>query len=72
MKDKGIIIKGNKDGVNILIDMDKYNSFDDMLIILIQKLSRSKTFYEESTIYITTRLSEFLKEDIERLRTVLF
>lgn len=72
MKDKGIIIKGNKDGVNILIDMDKYNSFDDMLVILIQKLSRSKTFYEESTIYITTRLSEFLKEDIERLRAVLF
>ena len=45
MKDKGIIIKGNKDGVNILIDMDKYNSFDDMLVILIQKLSRSKKFY---------------------------
>lgn len=72
MKDKGIIIKGNKDGVNILIDMDKYNCFDDMLVILIQKLSRSKKFYEDSTIYITTRLSEFLKEDIERLRTVLF
>ena len=31
MKDERIQIKGDKDGVNIIIDMEKFVCFDDML-----------------------------------------
>ena len=53
MSDRGIIIKGNKDGLNIVINMDKFNSFEDMLSVLMSKLIRGKKFYKESTLYIT-------------------
>ena len=58
MSDRGIIIKGNKDGLNIVINMDKFNSFEDMLSVLMSKLIRGKKFYKESTLYITTNLSD--------------
>ena len=42
MKDERIQIKGNKDGVNIIIDMEKFVSFDDMLEVLVYQ--RTKVF----------------------------
>lgn len=68
---KGIIIKGNKEGLNILLDLDKFNGFDDMLALLIEKLSKGKKFYKESTVYITTRLSDLGEEDASRLKEIL-
>ena len=38
MGSKGIIIKGNKDGLKVEIDLSKFESFDDMLGLLIEKL----------------------------------
>ena len=36
MKDDRIQIKGNKDGVNVNIDMEKFIGFDDMLEAVIE------------------------------------
>ena len=72
MNNKGIIIKGNKDGLNAEIDMDKFNSFEEMLGILTEKLSKGKQFYRDSTLYITTKLSELSNEEGEKLKEVLF
>ena len=63
---KGIIIKGNKEGLNIIIDLDKFNGFDDMLALLVEKLSKGKKFYKESTVYITTKLSDLLEEELKK------
>lgn len=69
---KGIIIKGNKDGLNVIINMAKFKNFDQMLNQLIEKLSKGKSFYQNSTMYITTKLSDFTERDIEKLKEVLF
>ena len=53
MKDERIQIKGNKDGVNVIIDMEKFISFDDMLEALISSLSKNKGFYKNSILKIT-------------------
>jgi septum site-determining protein MinC len=69
---KGIIIKGNKDGLNVIINMAKFKDFDQMLNQLIEKLSKGKSFYQNSTMYITTKLSDFTERDIEKLKEILF
>ena len=46
MKDERIQIKGNKDGVNVIIDMEKFISFDDMLEVLISSLLKNKGFFD--------------------------
>lgn len=71
MSDRGIIIKGNKDGLNIVIDMDKFNGFDDMLSVLMSKLIKGKKFYKESTLYITTNLSDYSEDEVSKLKDIL-
>lgn len=70
MEDR-IIIKGNKDGLNAVINMDKFNSFDDMLEALIEKLSRGKRFYKDSTLKVTTDLKRINEKEAARLKDVL-
>ena len=53
MKDDRIQIKGNKDGVNVNIDMEKFIGFDDMLEAVIKCLSVNKGFYKNSILKIT-------------------
>lgn len=72
MSNKGIIIKGNKDGLNAQINMAQFAGFDDMLGTLVEKLSKGKKFYKDSTLYITTKLSEFSDRDVEKLKEILF
>lgn len=72
MGDNGIIIKGNKDGLNALIDIDKFSGFEDMLGILVEKLSKGKKFYKGSTLYITMNLSALTEKNIEKLRNIMF
>ena len=71
MINKGIIIKGNKEGLNAEIDMDKFDNFDDMLGTLTEKLSKGKHFYKDSTLCITTKLSDLSKDEGDKLKEVL-
>lgn len=71
MINKGIIIKGNKEGLNAEIDMDKFDNFDDMLGTLTEKLSKGKQFYKDSTLCITTKLSDLSKDEGDKLKEVL-
>lgn len=57
MENNGVIIKGNKEGLNALIDIEKFSGFNDMLLVLIEKLSRGKKFYKDSKLYITINTS---------------
>ena len=41
-----IIIKGNKEGLNAIINIDKFGNFEEMLDALIEKLSKGKKFYK--------------------------
>ncbi len=67
-----IIIKGNKEGLNVVINMNHFSDFDDMLESLIDKLSKGKKFYKGSTIKITTELKYINERESRKLKEILF
>ncbi|WP_294362625.1 septum site-determining protein MinC [uncultured Clostridium sp.] len=67
-----IQIRGTKDGINAIIDIDKFNNFDDMLETLIKKLSVGKGFYKGASLKIETNLNLLKEEDILKLKDALF
>ncbi|MBL4935217.1 septum site-determining protein MinC [Clostridium sp. YIM B02515] len=72
MVDDKIIIKGNKDGLYAIINMNKFKDFDEMLDSLIEKLSRGKKFYKGCTLKITMELKNLSERELAKLRDVLF
>ena len=72
MIDDKILIKGNKDGLYAVINMNKFKDFDEMLEVLIEKLSRGKKFYRGCTLKITTELRYISERELVRLKDVLF
>lgn len=67
-----IIIKGNKEGLNVVIDMKRFKNSLDMTNALIEKLSKGKRFYRGCTLKITTQLKEFTDRELRNLRELLF
>lgn len=72
MLEDNIVIKGNKDGINAIINMDKFKDFDEMLEALIERLSKGKMFYKGSTLKITTDLKHINSKEFNRLKDILF
>lgn len=69
---EGIIIKGNRDGLNVVINMNKFRDFDEMLEKLVAKLNVGKRFYKGATIKISTELKDFNERQIIILKDILF
>ena len=72
MLDDNIIIKGNRDGINAIINMNKFKDFDEMLESLIKRLSVGKAFYKGSTLKITTEIKYINEKQFRKLKDVLF
>ena len=70
MDNSGVVIKGNKNGLNALVDMNKFSGFDEMLDILKEKLSRGKKFYKDSTLYINIDISLFTEKNMKELKEI--
>ena len=71
MHKDGVLIKGNREGINATIDMEKSESFEDMLNMLIKKLSKGKHFYKGTTLILNVNLSLIKKNDIQKLKESL-
>ncbi|WP_297435376.1 septum site-determining protein MinC [uncultured Clostridium sp.] len=69
---KAIMIKGNKDGINAIINMDKFADFEEMLDALIEKLGAGKRFYKGATLTITTDLEHINERQMSKLKDSLF
>ncbi|AWK50747.1 septum site-determining protein MinC [Clostridium beijerinckii] len=67
----GILIKGNKDGINTTIHMNKFACFEDMLKMLIKKLSKGKHFYKGTTLILKIDLKLINKKELEIIRREL-
>lgn len=67
-----IIIKGNNEGLNVVISMNTFKDFDEMLEVLIDKLSKGKMFYKGCTLKLTTELKYISEKDLRKLKDVLF
>ncbi|WP_125152605.1 septum site-determining protein MinC [Clostridium rectalis] len=72
MLEDSIIIKGNREGLNAVINMNKFKDFDEMLEVLIEKLSKGKLFFKGCTLKITTELRYINERDLRRLKDILF
>ena len=67
----GILIKGNKDGINTTIHMNKFACFEDMLKMLIKKLSKGKHFYKGTTLILKMDLKLINKKELEVIKNAL-
>jgi len=67
-----IVIKGNKEGLNVVINMNHFSDFDDMLESLVEKLSQGRKFYKGSTLKITTELKYINERESRKLKEILF
>lgn len=72
MVSDSILVKGNKDGLNIVINMEAFRDFEHMITTLIKKLSRGRKFYKGSTLKITTQLKYINNRELKKLKDVLF
>lgn len=67
----GILIKGNRDGINTTIDMEKFDCFESMLSLLVKKLSKGKHFYKGTTLILKLDLSLLNEKKIKKLNELL-
>ncbi|MCY6485077.1 septum site-determining protein MinC [Clostridium aestuarii] len=72
MVNDGVMMKGNKEGLNAVIDMNKYGDFDEMIEAFVEKLTKGKRFYKGATIKITTQLKELNERQIIIIKNILF
>ncbi len=72
MIDKRIIIKGNKEGLIAVINMYKFKDFEEMLEMLIEKLSSGRKFFKGSTLTININLKLINEGHMKKLKHVLF
>ena len=71
MYNDGIVIKGNKEGINTQIDISKFADFEDMLMNLIKKLSKGKQFYKGTTLILKIDLKAITQKNVQTLKEVL-
>lgn len=71
MYDDKIVIKGNKDGLNAIINMNKFKDFDEMFEALLEKLSKGKKFYNGATLKLTTELKYINERQLRKLKDML-
>lgn len=67
-----IIIKGNRDGINAIINMEGFKDFEEMLCILTEKLDKGSRFYKGATLKITTELRYISEREFIKLKELLF
>ncbi|MDO5518578.1 MAG: septum site-determining protein MinC [Clostridium sp.] len=67
----GILIKGNRDGINTTIDMEKFDCFESMLSLLIKKLSKGKHFYKGTTLILKMDLKLLNDKKVKKMNELL-
>lgn len=72
MKEDKIQIKGNKDGISAIIDMEKFSGFDEAADELVKILSVRKGFYKNSIIKIIINLNKINDSNTTKLKDELF
>ncbi|WP_392486613.1 septum site-determining protein MinC [Haloimpatiens sp. FM7315] len=72
MVNDSILVKGNREGLNVVINIEAFKDFEDMIDSLIKKMSRGKKFYKGATLRITTQLKYITDREMRSLKDVLF
>ena len=72
MVDERIFIKGNKDGINAVVNMNKFVDYEDMVQTLVERLKKGKRFYRGSVLTIIADLTDIDEKKQRKLRDLLF
>lgn len=72
MQDDGIKLKGEKDGVNLIINVRAFNSMDSLLGAVQNKMKRGKKFYRDAVIKVTTDTKLLEPRDLKKIKGLLF
>ncbi|AWZ48836.1 septum site-determining protein MinC [Hathewaya limosa] len=72
MVKSNIVLKGNREGLSVIINMNAFNDFEEMTESLLKKLSKGKKFYKGSTVKIVTDLRYIDNKNIRKLKDILF
>ncbi|MCQ2969848.1 MAG: septum site-determining protein MinC [Clostridium sp.] len=65
-------MKGDKDGISVRVDIDKFINFDEVISEIISALSVGKGFYKNSVIKVITNLKNVSDNEIAKLKDRLF
>ncbi|GKX65118.1 septum site-determining protein MinC [Inconstantimicrobium mannanitabidum] len=72
MLDDRIFIKGNREGVNAVVDMNKFSDYDEMVETLVERLKKGKKFYKGSVLTIIMDLNHVDDRMQRKLKEILF
>ena len=72
MKENRIEIKGDKEGLSVIVNIDKFINFDEVIAEIISVLSIGKGFYKNSIIKIIANLKNVSDSEIAKLKDKLF
>ena len=72
MKENRIEIKGDKEGISVIVNIDKFINFDEVIAEIISVLSIGKGFYKNSIIKIIANLKNVSDSEIAKLKDKLF
>ncbi|MBM6837191.1 septum site-determining protein MinC [Clostridium saudiense] len=72
MKDSRIQVRGNKEGINAIIDIEKFATFDEVIEALVNTLSIGKGFYRNSIVKLTADFKHVTDSEIAKLKDELF
>ncbi len=72
MIEDGISIKGNKEGINVIVNVEKFKDFEEFQENLLQRLSKGQKFYKGASIKITANLNFFNEREFRKLKDKLF
>ena len=72
MRDERIQIRGNKDGINAIIDIEKFPTFEIFSEAIVNVLSERKGFYKNSVLKITGNFKNVKDDEIACLKDQLF
>lgn len=72
MHNHGIKVKGEKDGLNLIVNLTEFNSLDSLLEAINDKLQKGKKFYKGATIKITVDVNSLDSRELRKIRAFLY
>lgn len=72
MQDYGIKVKGEKDGLNLIVNLNVFNSIEELIDAINNKLQKGKRFYKGATIKITTDVKSLDSIELRKIREFLY
>lgn len=72
MHNHGIKVKGEKEGLNLIVNLNEFNSLNSLIEAINDKLQKGKKFYKGATIKITVDVNSLDSRELRKIRSFLY